>query len=133
RAHPAQAAQPSNPFSRFYNAIAGDYVLLRSSTCFTLSRWDILLGFGAFLIGACVCFIFAFLGLPWLSIHPAKFALAFSLSVLVGPINHIKHLVSKERLPFSAVYLSSLALTHLLALGASSRSIVHSMIYLRPC
>ena len=84
-----------------------------------------------------------------------------SFSVLVGPINHIKHLVSKERLPFSAVYFSSLALTLYFALGvsiisrcqtyvmtfvlhrhnpslarcwqASSRSVVHSMISLRPC
>ena len=36
-----------------------------------------LLGFGACLIGACVCFFFAFLGLPWLPLRPAKFALAF--------------------------------------------------------
>ena len=38
---------------------------------------DRLLGFGACLVGACVCFFFAFLGLPWLPIRPAKFALAF--------------------------------------------------------
>ncbi|KAN0080012.1 Got1/Sft2-like family domain containing protein [Tylopilus felleus] len=133
----AQPAQPSNPFSRFYNAVAGDYVPLRSTersneeeAWLALSRWDRLLGFGACLIGACVCFIFAFLGLPWLPIRPAKFALAFSMgsllvmvafSVLVGPINHIKHLVSKERLPFSAVYFSSLALTLYFALGAQSQ------------
>jgi hypothetical protein len=97
----AQPVQPSaNPFSRFYNAVAGDYVPLRSSersnedeAWFALSRWeryvhrsdsadavvtlDRLLGFGACLIGACVCFFFAFLGLPWLPIRPAKFALAF--------------------------------------------------------
>jgi len=134
-AQPVQ--QPSNPFSRFYNAVAGDYVPLRSSersnedeAWFALSRWERLLGFGACLIGACVCFFFAFLGLPWLPIRPAKFALAFSMgsllvmigfSVLVGPINHIKHLASRERLPFSAVYLSSLGLTLYFALGAQSQ------------
>ena len=37
----------------------------------------------------------------------------------MGPINHIKHLVSKERLPFSAVYFSSLGLTLYFALGVS--------------
>ncbi|KAH0834003.1 ER-to-golgi vesicle protein transport Sft2 [Lanmaoa asiatica] len=124
----AQPTQPSNPFSRFYNAVAGDYVPLRSSersneeeAWFALSRWERLLGFGACLIGACVCFFFAFLGLPWLPVRPAKFALAFSFSVLIGPINHVKHLVSKERLPFSTIYFSSLGLTLYFALGAHSQ------------
>ncbi|KAG9311044.1 ER-to-golgi vesicle protein transport Sft2 [Chiua virens] len=132
-----QQTQPSNPFSRFYNAVAGDYVPLRSGersnedeAWFALSRWERLLGFGACLIGACVCFFFAFLGLPWLPLRPAKFALAFSMgsllvmvgfSVLIGPINHIKHLMSKERLPFSAIYLVSLGLTLYFALGAQSQ------------
>lgn len=34
-----------------------------------------------------------------------------SFAVLVGPITHLKHLLSKERLPFSAAYITSLALT----------------------
>jgi Got1/Sft2-like family len=38
-------------------------------------------------------------------------------SVLIGPINHLKHLISKERLPFSIAYLSSLGLTLYFALG----------------
>ena len=41
----------------------------------------------------------------------------FRFSVLVGPINHIKHLVSKDRLPFSAVYFGSLGLTLYFSLG----------------
>ncbi|KAG8215254.1 ER-to-golgi vesicle protein transport Sft2 [Butyriboletus roseoflavus] len=134
---PAQPTQPSNPFSRFYNAVAGDYVPLRSSehsnedeARFALSRWERLLGFGACLIGACVCFFFAFLGLPWLPVRPAKFVLAFSMgsllvmvgfSVLIGPINHVKHLLSKERLPFSVIYFASLGLTLYFALGARSQ------------
>jgi hypothetical protein len=133
----SQPAPPANPFARFYNAVAGDYVPLRSSersndddAYLALSRWERLLGFGACLVGACVCFFFAFLGLPWLPIRPAKFALAFSMgsllvmvgfSVLVGPINHITHLVSKERLPFSAIYFASLGLTLYFALGAHSQ------------
>lgn len=36
-----------------------------------------LLGFGACLLGAAVCFFVAFLTLPFLAINPAKFALAF--------------------------------------------------------
>lgn len=36
-----------------------------------------LLGFGACLLGAAVCFFVAFLTLPWLALKPGKFALAF--------------------------------------------------------
>ncbi|KAI0297001.1 ER-to-golgi vesicle protein transport Sft2 [Multifurca ochricompacta] len=124
-----------NPFSRFYNAVGGAYVPLRSSensneeAYFALSRWERLLGFLACLAGAAVCFAVAFFTLPLLAVRPTKFALSFSLgsllvmfgfSVLVGPINHIKHLISKERLPFSVAYLSSLGLTLYLALGRRS-------------
>ncbi|KAI8972575.1 SFT2-domain-containing protein [Trametes punicea] len=135
----SQAGQTAsaNPFSRFYNAIGNGYVPLRSSdrsneeeAYFALSRWERLLGFGACLIGAAVCFFVAFLTLPMIALRPAKFALAFSLgsllvmfgfAVLIGPINHIKHLLSKERLPFSFAYLASLGLTLYFSLGARSQ------------
>ncbi|KAF8637167.1 hypothetical protein AX17_003071 [Amanita inopinata Kibby_2008] len=133
---PTQPAASSNPFSRFYNAVAGDYIPLRSSdrnnqddAWLALSRWERLLGFIACLVGAAVCFFVAFITLPLLAIRPAKFALAFSLgsllvmfgfSLLIGPINHIKHLISSERLPFSIVYFSSLGLTLYFSLGAHS-------------
>ncbi|KAI0351634.1 SFT2-domain-containing protein [Trametes cingulata] len=132
----SNGAASANPFSRFYNAIGNGYVPLRSSersneeeAYFALSRWERLLGFGACLIGAAVCFFVAFLTLPWLGLRPAKFALAFSLgsllvmfgfAVLIGPINHLKHLFSKERLPFSIAYLASLGLTLYFSLGAHS-------------
>ncbi|KAJ7279034.1 Got1/Sft2-like family-domain-containing protein [Mycena rebaudengoi] len=142
-----QPAQPAgNPFSRFYNAVAGDYIPLRSSersneeeAWFALSRWERLLGFGGCLIGAMVCFFVAFLTLPFIAFRARKFALSFSLgsalvmfgfSVLVGPINHIKHLFTAERLPFTAVYFSSLGLTLYFALGLHSSlgSLVCSVI-----
>ena len=41
-------------------------------------------------------------------------------SVLIGPINHIKHLFSKERLPFTAAYFASLGLTLYFAVGVKS-------------
>ncbi|KAF8890673.1 ER-to-golgi vesicle protein transport Sft2 [Infundibulicybe gibba] len=132
----SQPAAPGNPFSRFYNSIAGDYIPLRSGersnedeAWSALSRWERLLGFGGCLIGAAVCFFVSFLTLPLLAIRPAKFALSFSLgsllvmfgfSVLIGPINHFKHLISKDRLPFSLIYFSSLGLTLYFALGAHS-------------
>lgn len=46
-------------------------------------------------------------------------ACIFRFSVLIGPINHIKHLLSKERLPFSAVYFVSLGLTLYFSLSVS--------------
>ncbi|KAF8346597.1 Got1/Sft2-like family-domain-containing protein [Amanita rubescens] len=132
----AQQPAPSNPFSRFYNAVAGDYIPLRSNdrnnqddAWLALSRWERLLGFIACLIGASVCFFVAFITLPLLALKPAKFALSFSLgsmlvmfgfSLLIGPINHIKHLISAERLPFSIVYFASLGLTLYFSLGAKS-------------
>ena len=39
-------------------------------------------------------------------------------------MNHIRHLVSTERLPFSVAYLSSLGLTLYFALGVRHSSIV---------
>ncbi|KAI0742694.1 ER-to-golgi vesicle protein transport Sft2 [Daedaleopsis nitida] len=130
------SAAGSNPFSRFYNAIGNGYVPLRSGersneeeAYFALSRWERLLGFGACLIGAAVCFLVAFMTIPVIALRPSKFALSFSLgsllvmfgfSVLIGPINHLKHLISKERLPFSIAYLASLGLTLYFSLGAQS-------------
>lgn len=35
----------------------------------------------------------------------------FRFSVLIGPINHLKHLLSKDRLPFTGAYVTSLGLT----------------------
>ena len=91
--------QPGNPFSRFYNAVAGDYIPLRSNeqsnedeAWFALSRWERwvskgsipsydqvqlklhrLLGFGGCLIGAAVCFVVAFFTLPFLAIRYVLF------------------------------------------------------------
>lgn len=117
------AAPQSSVWSR-WTSFAGSYVPLRSDertneeeAYFALSRWERLLGFGACLLGAVACFFVAFLSL---SFRPSKAALAFGLgsllvmfgfSILIGPITHLKHLFSKERLPFTAAYLSSLGLT----------------------
>ena len=97
---PQQQPQSSNPFARFYNAVGGGYIPLRSNersneeeAYFALSRWDRsvpsfafsphcihlssrLIGFGACLLGAAVCFFVAFATAPLIPIRPAKFALA---------------------------------------------------------
>ena len=43
----------------------------------------------------------------------------YRFSILIGPITHIKHLASRERLPFSLAYVGSLAATLYFALGVS--------------
>ncbi|KAJ9114527.1 hypothetical protein QFC20_001400 [Naganishia adeliensis] len=133
------APTSSNPFSRAYSSISNsvsDYVPLRSTArsdeeeaYFALSRWERFLGFLACLAGGVVCFFVAFLTLPLLAFKPRKFVMAFSLgsllfmagfSVLQGPTNHLKHIMSKERLPFSVAYFGSLGLTLYFALGLKS-------------
>ena len=51
-----------------------------------------LLGFGACLLGAAVCFFVAFLTLPMLALRPAKFALAFRCAAQVLPCRKSAHL-----------------------------------------
>ncbi|KAH7099056.1 SFT2-domain-containing protein [Auriculariales sp. MPI-PUGE-AT-0066] len=130
----AQQTQP--PAQGGWMSRMGSYIPLRSSETpneeeayFALNRWDRLLGFGACIIGACVCFAAAFFSLPLLVLRPSKFALSFSLgsllvmggfSLLIGPWNHVKHLLSKERLPFTITYFASLGLTLYFSLGAQS-------------
>ena len=56
-----------------------------------LTRWattDRLLGFGACLIGAAVCFFVAFITIPMIALRPAKFALAFRCVFLCLPPRH---------------------------------------------
>ncbi|EED81114.1 predicted protein [Postia placenta Mad-698-R] len=76
-----EADAPPGRFARFYNAIGGSYIPLRSTE-----------RLGSLLV-------------------------MFGFSVLIGPLNHLKHIVSKERLPFSIAYLASLGLTLYFALG----------------
>jgi lipopolysaccharide export LptBFGC system permease protein LptF len=82
--------------------------------------------FLACVAGGLVCFFVAFLTIPMLVLKPRKFAVAFTLgsllfmggfSVLMGPVAHFKHLISKERLPFTAAYFGSLGLTLFFAVG----------------
>jgi len=97
---------------------------------FALGRWERLVGFIMCLLGAAACFSIAFfIHLPFFAIRPSKFAVSISLGsllvmigfvILIGPVNQFKHLFSKERLPFSVAYLSSLGLTLYFSLGNAS-------------
>ena len=62
----------------------------------------------------------AFSGLPQIATPPYSHLKNNSFSILIGPLAHLKHLVSAERLPFSAVYFGSLGLTLYFALGPQS-------------
>lgn len=42
-----------------------------------------------------------------------------SVALLRGPLTHVKHMISKERLPFSVSYVGSMVLTLYAALGVS--------------
>ncbi|WWC91057.1 uncharacterized protein L201_005998 [Kwoniella dendrophila CBS 6074] len=125
----------NNPFGRVWNSMSG-YIPLRNEgrsqeeeAYFALSRWERFLGFLACCAGGIACFGVAFLFLPILAIKPRKFALAFTLgsllfmlgfAILHGPWNHLKHILSSERLPFSLAYFGSLGLTLFFAIGIRS-------------
>ncbi|EPS32089.1 hypothetical protein PDE_07048 [Penicillium oxalicum 114-2] len=93
---------------------------------FALSRWDRMLIFGACNLGAAVCFMICFFLFPVLTLKPRKFAVLWSVgsalfllswAVLMGPWSYARHLVSGSRLPFTAAYFGSIALTLYFAIG----------------
>ncbi|PLW55010.1 hypothetical protein PCANC_02530 [Puccinia coronata f. sp. avenae] len=125
----APAAPPvsaSTPFSRFTSSISG-YVPLRSNersneeeAYYALSRWERTIGFLICIAGSMICFLISFFTLSILIIKPRKFAVSFSLGsilfmtgfmVLQGPVQHIQHIFSTPRLPFTLSYFISLVST----------------------
>ncbi|KAF2463227.1 SFT2-domain-containing protein [Lindgomyces ingoldianus] len=98
---------------------------------FALSRWDRLLVFGGLNLAAlamfAVCFALMFTGIGMLK--PRKFAILWSMGsllflaswgVLMGPITYMQHLISGARLPFTAAYFGSIALTLYFSLSLHS-------------
>jgi len=95
----------------------------------SLSKKQRIIGFMTSLVFGTICFGMAVSFLPLLVINPRKFSLLFSLgsvftlssfSFLWGPYNHLVHLLSKERLPFTVTYITTLALTLYFAMGLQS-------------
>ncbi|KAM0786174.1 hypothetical protein ACM66B_006981 [Microbotryomycetes sp. NB124-2] len=132
----SQTGASTSPFQRFYSSISGG-IPVRSNertneeeAYFALSRWERFLGFLLCCAGAAVCFMLAFfVGLPLLAIKPRKFAVAFSMgsilfmvgfAILQGPVAHLKHIFTAERLPFTGAYFGSLAGTLYFAIGRRS-------------
>ncbi|PIB02622.1 Protein transport protein SFT2 [Cercospora beticola] len=96
---------------------------------FALSRWDRLLLFGGLNLAAIALFVVCFTLLPILSLRPRKFAILWTMAsvlflgswaVMMGPVVYVRHLVSQERLPFTATYFGSIALTLYFAVGLRS-------------
>lgn len=95
----------------------------------SLTKKQRIIGFMTSLVLGMICFGLAVSFLPMLLINPRKFSLLFSLgsaftlssfSFLWGPYNHLVHLLSRERLPFTSIYVSSLILTLYFAMGLQS-------------
>ncbi|EGF82556.1 hypothetical protein BATDEDRAFT_9318, partial [Batrachochytrium dendrobatidis JAM81] len=77
-------------------------------------------GFAFCMATAILCFMISLFTLPMVLISPGKFALTytmgsllflFSFSFLNGLVAHLKHVFSLERLPFTASYMVSMAMT----------------------
>ena len=98
--------------------------------CFpSLSKKQRIFGFITCLALGLLFFSMATVYIPILLLKARKFSLLFSLgsvftmgsfSFLWGPCSHFKHLLAKERLPFTAVYLGSLLATLYFALVLQS-------------
>lgn len=97
---------------------------------FALSRWDRILIFTACNIGALACFVLVFALWPIMMTRPSKFATLWSLgsalflaswAAMMGPWAYAQHLMSTPRLPFTAAYFGSIALTLYFSLGLHSQ------------
>lgn len=87
---------------------------------FQMSRFERYMSFGLFLIGSAVCFTLGFLLFPVLTLKPRKFAMLWTLGSMLfvlsfgclqGPVSYCKHLISKDRLPFTAIFFGSVITT----------------------
>ncbi|KAK4302127.1 hypothetical protein Pmani_001723 [Petrolisthes manimaculis] len=102
----------------------------QSDPCFpSLGRKQRIMGFLVCVVMGLVCFSLAAMYFPLLVFKARKFALLFTLgslfsvmsfSFLWGPINHLKHLFSAERIMFTSVYFISLFATLYFALSLQS-------------
>ncbi|KAL8621600.1 hypothetical protein ACOMHN_036833 [Nucella lapillus] len=86
----------------------------------SLTKKQRILGFSTCLLMGTFCFCLASLYIPMLVLKARKFAMLYTLgslfvissfSFLWGPYNHLKHLFSMNRLPFTAVYFGTMFAT----------------------
>ncbi|SCU89364.1 LAME_0E03136g1_1 [Lachancea meyersii CBS 8951] len=97
-----------------------DLVQDQEPTWFTLTRVERLMLFVCCILGSVACFTLCAFLLPVLAVKPRKFGLLWSMGsllfvgafgVLQGPVAYLKHISSRERLPFSAFFFASCFLT----------------------
>ncbi|KAL1115834.1 hypothetical protein AAG570_006124 [Ranatra chinensis] len=97
--------------------------------CPTLSRFQRITGFCICVFMGLFCFTLAAMYLPVLLLKARKFALLYtmgslflicSFSFLWGPLHHVRHLLSRERLAFTSCYAGSLCATLYFALYQQS-------------
>ncbi|PVD35513.1 hypothetical protein C0Q70_02476 [Pomacea canaliculata] len=86
----------------------------------SLSKKQRIIGFIMCLLMGTFCFSLAMLYIPMLILKARKFAMLYTLgsffviasfAFLWGPWNHMKHLFSMERLPFTATYFGAMFAT----------------------
>ncbi|KAL1835875.1 hypothetical protein VTJ49DRAFT_5956 [Mycothermus thermophilus] len=95
-----------------------------------LTRWDRLMIFAACNLGALACFSICFFLFPVISLgKPRKLVVLWTLgsilflssfAAIMGPMAYFQHLASGPRLPFTAAYFGSLALTLYFSIGLQS-------------
>lgn len=99
----------------------GWFTKAKSDPCLpSLSKKQRILGFMLCLVLGLFCFFLCSLYIPVLILKARKFALLYtmgslfflmSFSALWGPVNHLKHLFSGDRILFSAVYFLTIGAT----------------------
>ncbi|GAA5804977.1 Got1/Sft2-like family-domain-containing protein [Helicostylum pulchrum] len=118
----------SNAFSNVSSSVQG-YIPLGGNTeeeedpWYQLSRVERVMAFALCLALGVGCFALSFFFLP---IFPGKFAATFTLgSILIlvsvallrGPLSHLQHMMTKERIPFTVSYVGSMGMTLYAAIG----------------
>lgn len=87
---------------------------------YSLSRWERISLFVCFILGSIACFTICIFLFPVLALNPRKFALLWTMGSLLfvlafgiymGPVAYLKHLTSKDRLPFTLFFFGSCLLT----------------------
>lgn len=87
---------------------------------YSLSRWERISLFVCFILGSIACFTICIFLFPVLALNPRKFALLWTMGSLLfilafgiymGPVAYIKHISSKDRLPFTIFFFGSCLLT----------------------
>lgn len=95
----------------------------------SLSRTQRITGFFLCLLLGIFCFVMAGFIAPFMLLKARKFVLLYtmgslftigSFSLLWGPVNHVKHLCSLGRLPFTAAYFGSMFATLYMAMIVKS-------------